>query len=147
MAKQVIEWLLRLALGGVFIYAGVLKAWDTQRFTTDVQNYQLTSWTVSILVATYLPWLEIFAGLAVIIRRLYSGALLALLGMTLVFVVAIGSAWAGGLDIDCGCFGKTEGKTGYGTLIARDLALLGAAAALICFEAHRQKPEVNGTEG
>ena len=59
MARTVIEWVLRLAVAGVFLYAGALKAWDTQQFALDVQNYQLTSWTLSIVVAVYLPWLEI----------------------------------------------------------------------------------------
>ena len=139
MAKQIIEWVLRVAVAAVFIYAGILKARDTQQFALDVQNYQLTSWTISILVAVYLPWLEIFAGLAVLVRRLYSGALVALLGMTLVFLVAIRSAWARDLDISCGCFGKEVVKVSYPNLIARDVALLGAIGVLLWMDFRRQQ--------
>jgi putative oxidoreductase len=130
VAKQLIEWLLRLGLGGVFIYAGVVKVLDTQQFTIDVQNYQLTSWTVSILVAVYLPWLEIFAGLGVILRRLYEGSLAALFGMTVVFLIAICSAWMRGLDITCGCFGKSTDPVSYPTMITRDLVLMAAVMGL-----------------
>ncbi|RYD65246.1 MAG: hypothetical protein EOP84_32095, partial [Verrucomicrobiaceae bacterium] len=66
MARQITEWALRLIVAGVFLYAGGVKAWDTQQFALDVQNYQLTSWTASIVVAVYLPWLEILAGLALL---------------------------------------------------------------------------------
>ncbi|MHA3774349.1 MauE/DoxX family redox-associated membrane protein [Verrucomicrobiota bacterium sgz303538] len=137
MAKQIVEWILRLTVAAVFIYAGILKAWDTQQFALDVQNYQLTSWTASVVVAVYLPWLEIFAGFAILARRLYSGALVALLGMTLVFLVAIGSAWARDLDISCGCFGKEVVKVSYPHLLARDAALLGAIGVLLWLDYRR----------
>lgn len=139
MARKIIEWVLRLGVAGVFLYAGALKAWDTQQFALDVQNYQLTSWTLSIVVAVYLPWLEIFAAVALLARRLYAGALLAILGMTLVFLGAIGSAWARGLDISCGCFGKAVKQVSYPELIGRDVALLAAVVALIWLEIRRQK--------
>lgn len=139
MARTVIEWALRLAVAGVFLYAGALKAWDTQQFALDVQNYQLTSWTLSIVVAVYLPWIEIVAALALLVRRLYEGALMAILGMTLVFLGAIGSAWARGLDISCGCFGKGVTKVSYPELIGRDLALLAAVTALIWLEARKRR--------
>lgn len=142
MARTVIEWVLRLIVAGVFLYAGGIKAWDMQQFALDVQNYQLTSWTGSILVAIYLPWLEIFAALALLVRRLYAGALMAILGMTLVFLGAIGSAWARGLDISCGCFGKTVKQVSYPEMIGRDIALLAAVAALIWLEIRRQKQQV-----
>jgi hypothetical protein len=42
-----------------------------------------------VLLAVYLPWLEVFAAGALFIRRLALGALTAILGMTTVFVVAL----------------------------------------------------------
>jgi putative oxidoreductase len=137
VVKSLIEWLLRIAVGGVFIYAGVLKARDTQQFALDVQNFQLTSWTASIVVAVYLPWVEILAALALILRRLYSGAIVALGGMTVVFLVAIISAWTRGLDISCGCFGKSEVAVSYPEMLGRDVALLAAIVALGWIECGR----------
>src|SRR5262245_56604182 len=66
---QVISALLRFALAAVFIYAGAVKILDAQRFALDVQHYDLTPWTVSVLVAVYLPWLEVTAGVALMVRR------------------------------------------------------------------------------
>lgn len=144
MAKSVtvsrtLQWVLRLGLGGVFIYAGVVKVLDSQQFALDVQNYQLTTWTVSILVAMYLPWLEIVAALALFYRKLYLGALSAVLGMTVVFLVAIISAWARGLDITCGCFGRSDVRVSYPELFGRDLLLMAAALVLFWLEWRRSR--------
>jgi hypothetical protein len=51
-----------------------------------------------------------------------------------VFLVAVGSAWARGLQIDCGCFGGggqvAAGRTAYPAEVARDAGLLVVALAL-----------------
>ncbi|MDQ3624234.1 MAG: DoxX family protein [Verrucomicrobiota bacterium] len=140
--------LLRLGLGALFVYAGAVKAWDTQQFALDVQHYELTPWTVSILIAVYLPWLEICSGLAVIARRLHLGALVALNGLLILFLGAIISAWARGLDIACGCFGRSKEamETNYPEVVGRDLALLAGLLVLGATEwrrarARQQKPE------
>lgn len=140
--------LLRLGVGALFIYAGAIKILDPQQFALDVQHYELTPWSVSVLVAVYLPWLEVVAGLALILRRLELGALLTLGGLSLVFLVAIGSAWARGLDISCGCFGKSADalKTNFPLLIGRDLALLLALGLLWADQWQRGKLSVSTRE-
>ena len=49
-------------------------------------------------------------------------------------IAAIGSAWARGLQIDCGCFSKggavAAGETAYPAEIARDVGLLIVALGL-----------------
>ena len=144
MGKQVIEVLLRLLIGGLFIYAGVVKIWDfqesgsaTQQFAMEIQNYQLTSWTGAILAAVYLPWLEIFAGLVLVARRYYTGGLTVLAGLVAFFIVALGSAWARGLDISCGCFGRSDVAVNYPVKIAQDVALLAALLLLLWWEWRR----------
>lgn len=127
---KLVEWPLRLALAVVFIYAGVMKALDPQQFAIDVQHYELTPWTVSIIVAMYLPWLEILAGAALLARRLYAGALAVMGLMTVAFLAAIGSAWWRGLDITCGCFGREENRTDFARHIALNVAMLLAIAVL-----------------
>lgn len=138
---KIILLVLRLALGGVFIYAGALKIVDVQGFAKAVHHFQLTPRTVSVVVAVYLPWLEILAGLALFIRRLALGASLALGVMSAVFLIALSTAWARGLDISCGCFGKEEHKiqTHFPQLFLRDAALLTAAITLFIAEIRRPK--------
>jgi len=101
-AEKVIVHGLRLLIGGVFIYAGVAKALNPAAFAMDVDNFRLLPYALSCAMGVYLPWLEILCGLALIIGILRSGATLLLAGMLVVFLIALISAWARGLDINGG---------------------------------------------
>ena len=54
----------RLVLGGLFVYAGVVKVLDPLDFAQDIRNYRLVGQALSFLAAVVLPWLEILAGVA-----------------------------------------------------------------------------------
>ena len=119
--------ILHFLLGGIFVYAGVMKALRPMVFLDDVRSFALLPDPYAALLAMFLPWLEIFAGLAVISGCLRKGGLLLLTGSLLVFLIAIGIAWAHGIDIRCGCFGGDVESSSYLTLILRDLLLLALA--------------------
>lgn len=130
--------LLHLLLGGVFLYAGALKAWNPMTFLDDVRSFDLLTDPYAAWLALFLPWLEIFSGIAVITGLLRKGALLVLNGSLLVFLVAIGISWYRGIDIQCGCFGSSDATSNYQELILRDLALLGLGLYLL-WQASRTK--------
>ncbi len=143
MAGKIAWFVLRWAVGGLFIWAGALKAADAPGFASDVGNYHFVpafAWDVGglhfvstdliVVVAVVLPWLEIVAGAALLVRRKTLGALALLAGLTLLFLAALGSAWWRGLDITCGCFGKETIVANFPWLIGRDVALLAAIVAL-----------------
>lgn len=125
---------LHLLFGGVFVYAGAVKAWDPAAFLLDIRSFELLPDPWAAWLAMSLPWLEIFAGLAVMTGLLRAGGLLLLNACLLGFLAAILIAWARGLDIRCGCFGS-GGSSEYVELLVRDLALLGLGLWL----ARRQK--------
>ena len=79
-----------------------------------------------------MPWLEVLAGLGVLFKKLYSGSLLVLSLLLVLFVIALAQGWFRGLDVTCGCFGSAEqeNQTNYAWLILRDLVLLLIAATL-----------------
>ena len=125
--KRMMRWstlALRIALGAVFVFAGTLKALDPSAFVKAIENYQMLPRTLAVVLAFYLPYLEIFCGTALLLRRLQAGALAILGGLMFIFIAALLAAWARGLDIDCGCFGAGDGKARYGLALMRDLALL-----------------------
>lgn len=124
-----IQHILRLALAGVFLTAGALKAWEPARFALDVHHYQLLPWALSAAVAFYLPWLEIVCGAALFVRKAERGAFGIIMILLTAFLAALLSAWSRGLDISCGCFGGS-GSANYPLAITLDLALLAAAAFL-----------------
>ncbi len=103
--------LAQVALGVLFIAAALGKIADLSDFATQVSHYRLAPlWSVNLL-AIVLPWIELLAGLALVLRiRPRAGAVIVLV-MMIVFTVAVAAAWARGLDFRCGCFGKAGADT------------------------------------
>jgi hypothetical protein len=108
-----------------------LKAADPISFLADVRSFDLLGDPWAAWVAMGLPWLEIFAGLAVMSGFLRPGGLMILNASLLVFLVAIGISWWRGIDIRCGCFGHSDASSNYRDLILRDLLLLAAGIVLV----------------
>src|SRR5437870_10384740 len=120
-----------LIVGGIFVYAGVLKVLDPVQFGLDIDNYKSLPWFVSVRLAFYLPWLEIFCGLAVIFRFLYRGGLSILTALIAVFIGATIVAKMRSLDITCGCFGHASQHWSFPQHMAVDLAIFAALVALL----------------
>jgi putative oxidoreductase len=125
-----------LIVGGLFIFAGMIKMLDPVGFARDIDNYKTLPWTIGVGLAFYLPWLEIFCGLALILRLLYRGGLSILGALTLVFIVLSIVAKSRGLDITCGCFGHAGKNLSFAWHLVIDFAILTALILLI-----RRPPE------
>ncbi len=134
------RWLLFLVFGGVFVYAGALKAAHPIAFLDDVRSFQLLSDPFAAWLALALPWLEILAGLAVITGLLRTGGLLCLNGLLVIFLAAILLSWWRGLDLTCGCFGSSGQISDYRQLLLRDLALLALGTVAWRFDHKRASP-------
>jgi uncharacterized membrane protein YphA (DoxX/SURF4 family) len=121
-------------LGGVFVVAGALKVPDPAAAVRAVRAYQLLPESLVAPVAFGLPVLEIVVGLALLAGVFVRTAAIASAVLLVVFLAAVGSAWARGLQIDCGCFGNGgvvgAGQTAYPLEVVRDAALLLIAVAL-----------------
>lgn len=123
-----------LVVAGIFVYAGAIKALDPVQFASDIDNYKILSWPISVALAFYLPWLEIFCGFALVVRLLYRGALSILTALILVFTLATIAAKVRGLDITCGCFGHASQNWSFPAHLATNLAIL-AALLVLSFKA------------
>ena len=125
----------RLVLGAVLIVAGGLKVGHLETSARSVRAYQLLPYDVAGYVGYALPVLEIAVGVLLVVGLLTRAS--ALIGgvLMVVFIAGISSAWARGLSIDCGCFGKggtiDASQTQYPQEIARDIGLLACAAWLV----------------
>ena len=129
--------ILGVIIGGIFVYAGAVKVLDPVQFGVDIDNYKMLPWFVSVRLAFYLPWLEIFCGLALIFGFLYRGGLSLLTVLVLVFIGATVAAKARGLDITCGCFGHASQHWSFAQHMAIDLAIFVALVALLWSEVTR----------
>ena len=131
--SNILHFLWRIVdviVGGIFIYAGTIKVLDPVQFANDIDNYKILPWTIGVGLAFYLPSLEMFCGLALILRRLYLGGLSILTALVAVFLVATIAAKVRGLDITCGCFGHASQNWNFPTHLALDLAIFGVLLAL-----------------
>jgi uncharacterized membrane protein YphA (DoxX/SURF4 family) len=128
--SKIIWRILDFVLAGIFIYAGALKAIDPVQFASDIDNYKILPWPVSVALAFYLPWLEIFCALALVFRFLYRGALSILMLLIVTFTLATIAAKIRGLDITCGCFGHVSQHWSFPSHLATNLAILASLLAL-----------------
>lgn len=121
--------LLRLALGAVFVYASIDKIANPAGFAVAIGHYQMLPYILIAVMAAVLPWLELACGIALIVNRWTPGASLLIILMNAVFIAAIASALARGLDISCGCFSTSGAGSRVGlTRLIEDIGFLAAAA-------------------
>jgi uncharacterized membrane protein YphA (DoxX/SURF4 family) len=128
--RNILCRIVGLIVGGIFIYAGVIKVMDPVAFARDIDNYHIVPWPLSVRLAFYLPWLEVFCGLAVLCGLFYRGGLLILNVLISTFIIASIVAKARGLDITCGCFGHASKNLSFAWHLLIDVVLLAAAAFL-----------------
>ncbi|MDZ7723380.1 MAG: MauE/DoxX family redox-associated membrane protein [candidate division KSB1 bacterium] len=117
MKSETMKWFvlaLRWIVALLFIYSGFIKIMNPAAFAEQVDNYRLVPYFLVTLTAAILPWLELFCGLLLIFGRWLHGALLILVVLNLVFLFAVSSALAQGLDISCGCFSTGNEGTRIG---------------------------------
>jgi hypothetical protein len=128
--KTTLWRIVAIIIGGLFIYAGVVKVIDPAEFARDIDNYKMLPWQVSVAFGLYLPWVEILCGLALIGRVLYRGGVFILTALMALFIVITIVAKARGLDISCGCFGHASKYLTFTWHLALDFLLLGGLVVL-----------------
>ncbi|MCM0080106.1 DoxX family membrane protein [Geomonas sp. Red32] len=121
----------RVALGGIFVYAAVLKISDPVAFAGSIAAYQILPYFASYLAAAILPFLELICGLLLICNYRVRGAAVIVGVLNLVFMAALASAIVRGLDIDCGCFKQGGAKTSPWLAMARDAVFLAMTVVVI----------------
>jgi putative oxidoreductase len=121
---KMVNIIVRLIVGGVFVYAGAVKIYDPATFATDVSNYRVLPHETVNLFAITLPWVEVAAGLLLVLGIWVRASALVVTLLTLIFLAAILQAIMRGLDIRCGCFGTVEARKVGTVTLAQDVALL-----------------------
>ncbi len=120
----------RLALGGVFIFAGMAKLPHIDTLIWEIEQYNMLPHQLETAYGYVLPPLEIALGIFLVVGLfLRVGATISGL-VVLSFAIAKIQALARGLDISvCGCFGDVVPLLAVQTL-AIDFALLAMAAQI-----------------
>jgi len=119
---------LRLFLGGMFVYASLHKLSDPVAFSKIIYGYKiLPAFTIN-LFAIVLPGIELIAGILLIAGFLCRGSAMVISISLSVFIIALAYNLARGLDFDCGCFSFAHTKHGAAAdLLMRDLVFFAMA--------------------
>lgn len=140
MGLRATTWLERLGrwgLAAIFLSAAVPKILDPAGFAEDVAHYALLPDPAVNLVAVLLPWIEAVGALALFTDFAAEGGLLLANLLLLLFLGALGQAWARGLDIDCGCFGHGKGNASVALAFLRDIFFFLLAGAVLLLRSRR----------
>jgi len=100
--------LLRVVLGGLFLYAGITKIGNPQAFADSIATFKILPAHFISIIALGLPPLEVLLGFMLIVGWKARTASLGITALAIVFGVILGQAIARGLSVDCGCFGSGE---------------------------------------
>lgn len=116
---------LRLMVGSIFIYAGMVKIEFPEAFADNIAMFQLIPNQGINLFVLGLPPFEVIIGFLLIMGWQVRAAAFAVLVLSVMFAAALSSALARGIIVDCGCFGSgipSIAKTWLS--LGRDLLLL-----------------------
>jgi putative oxidoreductase len=105
LMKEMISFLFRIIIGGIFTVSGLSKIADPISFYSTLMGFRILPDSLLSFMAVSMPWLELLLGLAVLLGILYTTGALMLAAINTVFALAIVSVIARRIDIDCGCFG------------------------------------------
>lgn len=127
---------LRLALGGLFLFAAYTKWEDPQKFVFAVLGFKFLPEHLAVLATYAVPWTEAVASVLLILGRWSRAAAAVLALMLIAFMVGIVSVIIRGIDVKCTCFGGYDllctGSAGWCNIGQN--ALLLAVALLLAFK-------------
>jgi putative oxidoreductase len=124
LSGSALNFLLRLIIGGLFVYAAWHKVLEPAGFAMSVRGYKIIPFALSNLFALSVAWTELIAGAMLILgifTRKAAGAIAVLLTL---FIIAITTVIVKGMVVDCGCFGSEGGSSTSWLLVIRNLGLL-----------------------
>lgn len=133
-----LDLLLRFLVGGTFVYASFDKILHPDAFAQAAYHYRMIPIALLHPLALFLPWLELTAGIALIVGLYRRGAALLISLMMVLFIVAITAALVRGLDVSCGCFQTSGGHAVGLSLLLRDVALLAGSLILLAVRGVRR---------
>ena len=124
--KVWIQRVLRLTIGGVFVYASLDKIIRPDRLAEILMDYQILPPDLVNISAIWLPCLELLVGILCLSGIWLRACSLLLTGLSLLFLGAILSTLVRGIPVVCGCFSVSsqDFKT-WGSLWQESLLLLG----------------------
>lgn len=113
---------VRVFLGVILGWAGVVKIRNPEAFIEIVKAYNLLPEELVVLWGIFLPWIELVTGLFLFLGFWHKSAVLSSSGLFFIFAAAVSINILRGADIACGCFGFNE--TNLHVVLLQDFVFL-----------------------
>lgn len=146
LGSKILFVICKWVLGGIFIYAGMMKIMDREQFVTILNGYKLFPEFSIPIISIIIPWLEVIAGallIAGIMEKFSAGVIFSLL---IIFIIIILTNILRGNLTDCGCFSsgnKRESIWNAVGNILRDLLFLIPCIIILFLYPRVQKEDLN----
>jgi putative oxidoreductase len=134
----------RIGIGLIFIIASLEKIAMPWEFGKAIYAYEILPGYLISPLGIAMPWVELTAGLLLVSNRIIRPAALLIGAMNIIFILAIASVMARGMEIDCGCglevgpMAIIVGTQADGWTLMRDIIFL-YLSALVYFGAGMKK--------
>ncbi len=119
----------------VYLVAGTQKLFDPSAFVVLIDSYGLVWEPFLLPIAVLLPLFEIVAAIALLLKKRW--AMIAIGGLTLMFIAVLSYGIWLGLDIDCGCFGvgdpEREAYSNLHSALVKNVIILAGIGYLLVF--------------
>jgi uncharacterized membrane protein YphA (DoxX/SURF4 family) len=125
---------VRVLLGALLLAAGALKIGHATDLAADIAAFRLFPPAIVGPLAVAIPFIEVLLG-AYLVAGLFTRAIAAISTLQfLAYAVAIASAVARHIPVNCGCFGPNDSATADWPHVAFDL-ILAAASLFVAYGA------------
>ena len=140
LSNSWIELAARWFLGATFIYASYSKILAPAVFAKIIYGYDLFPAVLINLFAIILPFVELIAGLALVIGFYPRSASLIINALLLAFIISLSINIIRGHEFDCGCFtiNADSQSTFSGPLLIRDFFYLALGVYVFFFRYSRR---------
>lgn len=150
--RSIVQVLSQIALGGIFIYASIGKILSPASFAATISNYKLLPEFLIEPTAIALPYAEFVCGALLVLNIKTRAAAFFLSSLLVVFILAILSTLARGINIDCGCFASLSQEAmldnkNQWISIVRDLIFLVPGAIIIFAKKKDKSPPTLDEQG
>lgn len=134
LVLDVLSAAARFFMAYVWIRAAVPKIGNVMEMTQSIAAYEIFTQEWSYILAQLIGPLELAGGLLLLLGIKLRPAGWVSIGVLVLFIIGLLSAWQRGLEIDCGCFDPSAGAvvdTNLLLVVARDVVFIAITAFMI----------------
>ncbi len=124
VSNKYLVWIAQAFIGFIFIYAAIEKIADPAGFGDSIANYKLVPRFAIHFFAIAVPWVELIVGILLIFNFYVKENAVIFSTLIAAFTIMIFISVLRGLDIDCGCFGTSDGQVVGVIKIIENIGLL-----------------------